>query len=180
MIDWLLHADMFTHAIAALLLLGRVGDIVSTRLISPTLRLETNIVVQRLGWRFAWLSVLVALVPYYSLAIGIAGLAVSFLVSASNLSRGWMFRALGELEADRFLLSVAAKSRLTTALGFVLSGALFVVVAGLTLIWLSRSPETGSYWFGVGIVVYGIAIAIHGGGFVVRLFRRVQSGAPAV
>jgi hypothetical protein len=179
MMDWLLNANAYTHTIAALLLLGRLGDVLSTRLISPTLRLETNVVARRLGWRFAWLSLLLALVPYYSLAIGIAALAVSLLVTAANLSRGWMFSALGELDADRLLLSIAAKTRLRTALGFVLSGALFMVTAGLVLVWLSGSAELPSYWFGVGIVVYGVAIAIHGGGFVVRLFRRAHSGAPA-
>src|SRR5262245_5833640 len=177
MIDWLLRADASTHTIAALLLLARLGDVISTRLISPTLRLEANIVVRRLGWRFAWLTLLVALVPYVSLRVGIAALAMSLLVSASNLTRGWMFRALGELEADQFLLSVAAKSRLTTALGFVLSGAMFVVVAGAVLVWLSESPDVSTYWFGVGIVLYGVAIALHVGGFVVRLFRRAQSDA---
>jgi hypothetical protein len=91
-----------------------------------------------------------------------------------------MFRALGELEAERFLLNVAAKSRLGTALGFVLASALFMVSAGFVLVWLSGSAQVPAYWFGVGIVVYGVAVAIHGGGFVVRLFRRVRSGASAV
>jgi hypothetical protein len=172
--------DSFTHTIAALLLLGRLGDIVSTRLITPTLRLEANPVVRRLGWRFAWASLLLALVPYYSVAFGIAALAVSLLVSASNLSRGWMFRALGEARADEFLLRVARQGRLATALGFLFSGAAFVVVAGVVLMWLSGSVGAPSYWFGVGIVIYGIAIALHGSASIIRLFRRAALGEPAV
>jgi hypothetical protein len=35
-----------------------------------------------------------------------------------------------------------------------------------------RAP---SYWFGFGIVVYGVAVALHGGTFVVRLFRRARA-----
>ena len=180
MIDWFLQADAFTHTIAALLLLGRLGDIVSTLLITPTLRLEANVVARRLGGRFAWFSLLLALLPYYSPALGIAALPASLLVSASNLSRGWTFRALGEAGADAFMLGVAARSRLRTALAFLLSGASFVVLAGLVLMWLSGSRDAASYWFGIGIVIYGLAIALHGTVFIVRLFRRARVGAIAV
>ena len=180
MIDWFLNADSFTHTIAALLLIGRLGDVLSTRLITPTLQLEANALARRLGWRFAWFSLVLALVPYFSPAVGISFLSASLLVSASNLSRGWMLRALGETEADRFFLSAAAKTQLSTALGFVFAGAIFVVAAGAILVWLSGSANNPSYWFGIGIVVYGTAIAVHGGSFVVRLFRRVRSGALAV
>jgi hypothetical protein len=180
MIDWFLQADTFTHTIAALLLLGRLGDIISTRLVTPTLRLEANPLARRLGWRFAWLSLLLALLPYYSNALGIAALPASLLVSASNLSRGWAFRALGEAGAEAFLLGVAERSRLGTALGFFLSGASFVVVAGVVLMWLSGWSEAATYWFGFGIVIYGVAIALHGTVFIVKLFRRVRVSARAV
>ena len=82
MIDWFLHADSFTHTIAALLLIGRLGDVLSTRLITPTLQLEADALARRLGWRLAWFSLALALVPYFSPAVGIAALATSFLVSA--------------------------------------------------------------------------------------------------
>jgi hypothetical protein len=176
----MIEADSFTHTIAALLLLGRLGDIVSTRLITPTLRLEANPVVRRLGWRFAWASLLLVLVPYYSVALGIAALVVSLMVTASNLSRGWMFRTLGEAAADEFMLRVARQGRLVTALAFLFSGAAFVVVSGVVLMWLSGSTGAPSYWFGVGIVIYGIAIALHGAAFIIRLFRRAALGEPAV
>lgn len=168
---------MYVHIIAALLLIGRLGDILSTRLVSPTLRLEANALARRLGWRFAWATVLIALLPYYSVALGIAALAVSLMVSASNLSRGWVYHALGEAATDEFLLSVARQGRLRTALAFLFSGSAFVVVAGVVLMWLSGSSGTASFWFGVGIVVYGLAIALHGTTFVVRLFRRAAPEA---
>ena len=180
MIDWFLQADAFTHTIAALLLLGRLGDIVSTLLITPTLRLEANVIARKLGRRFAWFSLILALLPYYSPALGIAALPASLLISASNLSRGWTFRALGEAEADAFMLRVAALSRLRTALTFLLSGASFVLVAGVVLMWLSGSRGAPSYWFGIGIVIYGLAVAVHGSMFIVRLFRRARVGTIAI
>ena len=84
MFDWFIYADPFTHTIAGLFLLGRLADIISTRLVTPTLRLEANPVMRRLGWRFAWATLLVALLAYYSPALGIAGFAASFMVAASN------------------------------------------------------------------------------------------------
>ena len=174
MLDWFTRADPFTHTLAALLLFGRLGDIVSTRLATPTLRLEANPVARRLGWPFAWASVLISLVPYYSPAIGIAALVMSLLVSAGNLSRGWMYRALGETETEQLLLRVAATGQRAQALGFLTASAAFVVVAGLVLMWLSGTSGAASFWFGVGIVLYGVAIAVHGAAFIIRLFRRAR------
>jgi hypothetical protein len=49
MIEAILHADGFTHLLAFFVLLSRIGDVVSTRLVSPTLRLEANQIVRRVG-----------------------------------------------------------------------------------------------------------------------------------
>jgi hypothetical protein len=75
------------HIIAFLLLLARLGDVGSTYLISPTLKLGANPIVRRLRWPFAGFTVLAAAIPYYSLPAGVAVLVVSLLVCASNCSR---------------------------------------------------------------------------------------------
>ena len=180
MIDWFRDAHPLTHTIAALLLVGRIGDILSTRLVTPTLRLEANPVMRRLGWRFAWTSLLLALLPYYSPGLGIAAVAASLLVAASNLSRGWIYHALGETASDEFLLQVAAKTRQAPALAFVLGGGVLTMLAGALLMWLSGSSGVPGYWFGAGIVIYGLAIAVHGSVFVLRLIRRARARAPAI
>jgi hypothetical protein len=180
MIDAVRYADTFTHTIAALLLLGRLGDMLSTRLVTPTLRLEANPIMRRLGWRFAWFGLVVVLIPYYSLAAGIAIMAASLMVTGSNLSRGWIYRALGEAGSDEFLLRAAARTRRASAVGSVLGGAAAVIVAGVVLMWLSGSNGAPSYWFGVGLALYGVVVAVHGSLFVFRLIRRARMSAPAV
>ena len=180
MLTFLAAPDVFPHVLAVLVLLSRLGDIISTRLISPTLRLEANPLARRLGWRFAWVTLIVALVPYYSTALGVMILSASCLVSASNLSRGWIVRAVGEAEYEALILRAAQLSRRTAALGFVLAAAGFVLIAGLTLMWFSGSPVVWGFWFGLGIVVYGGAVALHGSLYVVRVFRRVRLLAPAL
>ena len=178
---WFQETTPFTHLIAVLLLLARLGDIVSTRLATPTLMLEGNPIVRRLGWRYAWLTVAAALIPYLSIQMGIAILAASLMVSASNFARVWMLRTLGEETWGRIMVEAAAKSRLRTAIGFHLTSVAFVVAVGIIVMWLSGSMATANFWFGVGIALYGAVIALHGSRFFVRLFQRAleKQGDPA-
>jgi hypothetical protein len=166
----------FTHILAVLLLFSRIGDVVSTRLATPTLRLETNAIARRLGWPFAAATLLVALVPYYSPPMGVALLAASLLVTGSNLSRGWVAHVLGEADFEEILLRAARRGRRRVVLGFVLAGAAHVMFAGLLLMWLSGSVGW-SYWFGMGMLGYGLVMSVHGSLFVLRLFRRAFPSA---
>lgn len=178
MTDYFADIAPATHLLAALVLLSRLADVVSTRLVSPTLRFEANPLVRRLGWRFAWGTLLLALAPYVSAEAGVVLVAASLLVASGNLARGWVARAIGEAEYDALLLRAAARTRRRTALGFVLSSGALAMLAGVVLMWLSGVPSWG-YWFGVGIASYGLAIAGHGSAFVVRLFRRASAAAAA-
>ena len=79
--------------LCALVLLSRLGDIGSIYLVSPTLNLEANSIARRLGWEFAWSSLLVCLIPYYSAPASIVVLVPSFMVSASNSMKIWFARS---------------------------------------------------------------------------------------
>jgi hypothetical protein len=172
MIDAFVHADGFTHILAFLVLLSRIGDVVSTRLVTPTLRLEANPIVRRLGWRFAASTLLVAAIPYVMLELGVVVLTTSLLVAGSNFSRGWLVHALGEAEYEDLLLRAASRGNRRVALGFILAGAAHVAAAGVVLMWLS-TPNQWGFYSGFGVLSYGVVVAIHGSLFVVRLFRRV-------
>ena len=169
----------FTHTVAVLLLVSRLADVLSTRLVTPTLRLEANPFVRQLGWRFAVSSLLLALIPYFMLPVGIAILAASLLVSASNFSRGWLAHAVGEDTYEELLMRAGQTGRRRTALDFVLTGGGFACLAGLILMWLSGSQDHPAHWFGFGIVVYGGAVAGYGYLFVARTFERAGSGSAA-
>jgi hypothetical protein len=172
MVDAFVHADGFTHLLAFLVLLSRIGDVVSTRLVTPTLRLEANPIVRRLGWRFAATTLVIAVVPYFLLPLGVVVLTTSLLVAGSNLSRGWLVHALGEAEYEDLLLRAASRGRRRVALGFILAGAAHVALAGVVLMWLS-TPSQWGYYSGLGVLTYGLVVAIHGSAFAIRLFRRV-------
>jgi hypothetical protein len=172
-----MEVSAFTHFIAFVALLGRLADVLSTRVVSPRLTLEANPVVRRVGWVGAWATLLPALVAYVNAPMGVVIAVTSFLVAASNLFRGWVVRFLGESEVDALLIAAVRKGRLGTGIGFVCSAGACAAAAGALTMVLSGPTEWG-YYSGFGIVVYGAAMAIHGSSNLRRLFRR--AGVPAV
>jgi SAM-dependent methyltransferase len=164
------------HVLCFLILLGRLGDIVSTRMLTPNLKLEANLVVRRLGWRVALGSLLLCLVPYFTISFGIVVLVPSLLVSASNIGKIWLIRGIGEDEFEKLLMKVAGRGKLSHALGAVLSSALFIVLAGLILWYLSSDAGEGwGFWFGMGIIFYGLIISLHGSLYYWRLFKTAKA-----
>jgi hypothetical protein len=163
------NMDTFVHGIAAAVLVGRLGDIVSTRLATPTLALEANPVARRLGWPLAWASLLVCLVTYYDPGLGILAAVTSFFVSGSNFSRVWIMRALGEREYLEIIHRAARRTTLRAMVGFVLASACAFLIPGVALCAFSDEPLT--MYFGLGIVVYALAIALHGSAAARRFWR---------
>ena len=157
-----------------------MGDIGSTYLITPKLKLEANPIMRKLGWWFAIATLLVCLVPYYSTALGIVVLVPSLMVSAGNTGKIWFARAYGEDAYQELLLSVARRSRLSHALVPTIVAPAFVALMGLVLLLLSPDPTRDwGYWFAIGFLAYAFAIGLHGSLFVVRLFRKAsRSGEP--
>jgi hypothetical protein len=174
MVETLLRDGQFEHTLAVLILISRIGDVGSTLLVTPNLRLEANPLARRFKWPTLILGFGLAFVPYYSTAFGVMALVPSLLVTASNLGRGWFARGLGEVEMLALLQRAARKSSRMIALGFVLSSAATIGLAGSVLLMLSGGAGTWAYWFALGILTYGLAIAVHGSLFVLRIFRTAE------
>jgi hypothetical protein len=169
------HVNL-AHLLCLLILLARLGDIGSTYLITPTLKLEANPIVKRLGWWFAVATVLVCLVPYYSTALAIIVLVPSLMVSASNTAKIWFARAIGEHEYNELLLRAARKSKLSHALATVMAAAIFTGLIGLILLLLSPDPSRDwGYWFAYGFLAYAFVIGLYGSLYFVRLFRKARA-----
>jgi hypothetical protein len=167
------------NILAVLILLARLGDIGSTYLATPTLKMESNPLMRLGGWRLALLTMLACLIPYFSAPLGVTMLVLSLLVTGSNLSKGWLMRALGEEGYQAVLRTAAERSSLPVALGFVLGSAASVAFAGMILLFVSGGPESWAYWAASGVTVYALAIAVYGALSAVRLFKSVSPEAPA-
>ena len=163
------------HVLCVLLLISRLGDIISTYLVSPKLKLEANPIAKRLGWRFCLLTVLVCLLPYYDTDIAIVVLVPSLLASSANIGKFWIVRTMGEDEYYRRLLEFARKSKLSQALFSVFMSSFFIILAGLVLLVLCSYPEGDSgYWFGIGMILFGFIVMLYGSNFFRVLFKKAQ------
>jgi hypothetical protein len=164
------------HLLCALILLSRLGDIGSTYLITPKLKLEANPIVRKFGWWFAAATVFVCLIPYYSTSLAIIVLVPSLMVSAANASKIWFARAYGEADYHELLLRVARRSRLSHALAPTVAAATFMALIGLVLLLLSPDPARDwGYWFALGFLTYAFIVGFYGSLFFVRLFRKAKN-----
>lgn len=168
-----LVADNLSHVLAFLLLLSRIGDVVTTYVVTPRLTLEANPVVRRLRWRFALLTLLVAGVPYLSAPAGLMMLPPFFLVSASNIGGAWVVRGIGEERYHALLLEVAGRTRLRQALLPQLAGSFFIVLLAATVwIFYPDPMRDWGFWIGAGIAMYALVRLFHGTLFARRIFRK--------
>lgn len=171
------------HVLCALLLIGRLGDVISTRLGTPTLRLESNPIARRFGWGFIVATIGFCVVPYFSIELGIIITVMSLWVSADNIGRVWLLRSIGEPEYAEFVQRAVDRGTLSTALLMVFAKALFILAMGLLLCLLSyRFEPAWTYWFGIGIIAYGLTNLWMGAAHFVRLFHtaaeaRTQPGS---
>jgi hypothetical protein len=163
--------------LAILILIARVGDIGSTYLVSPKLQLESNVIIRRLRWPFAWLTILVFLLPYWSIGAGIVVLVASLLVCASNSSKIWLVRAMGEMEYLELMLRMAARAKLIPSLIFTLMPALFMSILAETIMFLYPDQNTDlGYYVGLGILGYALVVAFYGPTTFLRYRKAGQAG----
>ena len=167
------------HVLCGLLLISRLGDVISTYLVSPTLKLEANPIVKRLGWKFALLTILVCVVPYWSLPMGLMMLVPFLMVSASNIGKIWFIRTYGESEYLELVRSVARKGSMRGSLLGTWASAAFIALQGSVLIFFYPNQDQWAFWFGCGILLYALIIALWGTVYTVRLFRSLESQTPA-
>ncbi|MBI1852040.1 MAG: hypothetical protein HYR85_17010 [Planctomycetes bacterium] len=168
--------DHFTAFLCAAVLVSRLGDVLSTYFATPNLKLEANPIVRKLGWRFAVLTLLAALVPLWSTEAGIGILVASLFVWSSNCAKIWLMRALGEDEYRAMLVRAARRSKLSHALLGVYAAAFFIAFAGAVLCFFYPDPEIDSgFWFGFSIVAYAVVVALYGTLWFRRIFRSARA-----
>lgn len=169
--------DHLVHCLAAALFVGRLADILSTRLGTPNLRLEANPLVRKLGWPFAWSTLLLSLVPYaepWGAVVAVPLIVASFFVAAQNLSRAWMMRAVGEQEYLAFSRRAFAKARPAVVYGSIAGSSALIAGVGLLLALFYPSPDEWAHDFALGIALYAGAIALHGSLAARRAFRTIR------
>jgi hypothetical protein len=172
MLDFI-HAN-FNHFLFVFLLISRLGDVVSTLIATPQLKLESNIIARKLGKPFMLLTILVSFIAYYSAYAAIILLVPSLLVSAMNIGKIWMMRTMGEDRYSALIADLARKSKPIHPVITNIASALFFSLIGFLIFVLY--PDENSYGFAVatGFVGFGFAIALHGTVSYLMLFYRLR------
>ncbi len=164
----------FTHVLCVLVLVSRLGDIISTRLVTPTLKLEANPLARKLRWPFIWSSTLLCLLPYLHTGAAIIVLVPSLLVSASNIGKFWFVKAMGESDYHQMLLTFARKVKLSHVIASFLASFFFLLLAGIVLLYLSYGPDNWGWWYAIGMITYAVACSLHALVYVVRMVKTAR------
>jgi hypothetical protein len=158
------------HGLALLIFIGRLGDVWSTHFLTPTLALEANPLVRRFKRPTFALGFLLCFVPYLDVNLGVMVAVPLLLVTASNLSRAWMARVLGEREMEALFLRAASRGTLGMALWLVWGVAIFFALTASILWWLAADDDV-AWYFATGLALYGLMFAVHNSFAFVRIFR---------
>ena len=103
------------HFLCIMLLISRLGDVISTYLATPKLILEINPVIRKLRWPYAIFTLFICFIPYYDTTVAMIIIVPSLLVCSSNFSRIWFITTLGEKEYKKLLLAVCRKGNYNNA-----------------------------------------------------------------
>lgn len=172
---WIFRENQ-AHSLAVILLIARVADVVSTRLATPNLRLEGNPLLRRLGWPFAWGSVLLCFLPYmldFGRVLAVPAIVLSLLVSSMNFSRGWSIRAIGEDAYRAHLLRVFGAATPTAIYGSIAAASLLMAGVGGLLLLFYPQPSEWAYYFAIGILLYACAMWLYSTLGAARMFREI-------
>ncbi|HQU16104.1 MAG: hypothetical protein B7Z66_08880 [Chromatiales bacterium 21-64-14] len=168
-------SDHLVRLLVVGILISRIGDIGTTYLASPGLKLEANPIVRKFRWWYAFLTLFVCVIPYWNAGAGIMVMVVSFLVSTSNSMRLWFIRALGETEYFHLQVRVASAANPVSSLMLILLPPVFMALLGISLWVVYPDPAIDpGYWFASGILVYGAVLAVYSPLHFLRLRREAR------
>jgi hypothetical protein len=151
----------FYHCLFAFALLSRISDLLTTWLVSPTLKLEANPLARKFRWPFGFLTLFVAFFAYWWPEVCVGLTTTSFLVAGSNAMKIPLTRALGEEAYFKMTVENACKESFWPGLFARLAPAPFYALLAGFIFFFFRTPDTWAFWIGFGVLTYVIAILFH-------------------
>jgi hypothetical protein len=144
---------------AASLLAARALDLLSTWFATPSLVMEGNPLVKRLGWRWSifFNLALCGGIAFYPLG-AVVGCTTSVLVAARNLQSAWAVRVTGEESYSHRREELLSQATPGLFLACVFGEATLLLLVGSALVW-AAGPADVPLGIGLGIVTYAVAVA---------------------
>ncbi|MDD1778054.1 MAG: hypothetical protein LUQ65_07775, partial [Candidatus Helarchaeota archaeon] len=177
-------------------LLGREIDLLYTYYITPHLKLETNWLIRRLGWKGSIiLQIPLILLGTFFRELAIFILAWSIIVASSNISGAWFVRNLPEGDEKYFeLLKTSARRAKFRYIILDESPPLVLFVIPNVLIWIWIHLEVGNVFYLLFqgtlisyVLIITAAFILHGSMsfvrnllYVSRLKREKSQGPPKI
>jgi len=128
-----LFRDNFQHFLAIIILLSRIGDIISTKLVTPTLKLESNSAVKEAGWKLTYFSLIMCIFPYFTIKGSLVILIPSLLVCVSNFSKVALINFVGEDKFHKIAFGFANGSNPKKVIFLSIFAPLFLSLIGVTI-----------------------------------------------
>jgi hypothetical protein len=152
--------ESYVHGIAALAVCSRIADVWTTYQVTPTLKLEANSFVSRFGWRFALLTILAGVIPYFSPPLGVIIFTMSFMVAAFNASKIFMAKALGEDELAALIHKAILATPPWPGLLFLVMPGIFIGILGVSMLFFYSQETQWGYYFGIGMLAYAFVVFV--------------------
>lgn len=152
--------DPSVHVIAALTVASRIADVWTTYQVTPTLKLEANSLARRFGWRFALLTILAGLIPYWSPPLGVILLTMSFVVAASNAAKIASAKVLGEAEMAAMSRRIILATPPWPGLLYLIMPGLLIGVLGASMLVFYPDGSRWGYYFALGLLAYTLAVCV--------------------
>ena len=144
----------------------------STRIATPNLLLESNPIARRLGWRG---GLVVNIVMCFGLAFwplpAVIIATVSALVAARNFQQAWLMRTTGEINYRAWMVARLEETPPGLFLFCLFAQTALMAAVGAVLAWASAAHLI-SFGIGMGIVAYACAILVF---TLISLWRNQQS-----
>ncbi len=151
--------------------LGRALDLLSTYYITPHLKLETNRLVTKLGWKGSiLLQIPLIIFGTFFRPIAVFFLAWSVIIASSNISGAWFVRNMtgGDVTYGELLQESAQKTKLRNLILDEIPPLLLFVVPN-SLIWIWVQLEVGDIFYLISqetfmsyILIITGALILHG------------------
>jgi hypothetical protein len=146
------------HFMFIVLLVSRIGDILSTYLVTPKLKLEANPIVRKFRWPYALATLLVSFLAYYDIGLSVMAAVVFLMVSASNASKILASKVLGEEDYYRFTMDIIRRSPKKLFYFCMWAPGVFYIILGFTLIVLTNGL---AQFAGIGFIAYPLITGFH-------------------
>jgi hypothetical protein len=162
------------------ILAGRFFDVFSTRMVTPTLLLEGNHVAKKLGWIYAWSTLLVAFIAFWQVSVGIIIGTLSCLMGWSNMSFVLLSRyATGEEGLKDLYVKAFKNCSVRDFLVIQIFQFLPLLVLSYVILGISGfSLDNHASDVGYGILAWLLILAVHKSRFIVFKMKSRRNPQP--